>query len=250
MTSDPITEQDLAYYVDGHLSATRRVEVEAHLARHPDQAAQVMDDLRSTHELRLAMADGVVPAQPLTGDRARKLQGALGCRLFLHQLRPALAACFLLAAGAVGGSLLAQRPADGEMTGYVEAALQAHSISQIRAVMVSQLEAPEYDRDELLSATAIVMPELPPQWEVTDVQVYPSRFGPSVEMAISAGDLGKASLFAARPGEFTVEAPTIERHGQSTLGHWQVGDIAYVLVSTSEETAVSIAAKTLFETLY
>ncbi|MBN9334453.1 anti-sigma factor [Devosia sp.] len=250
MTSDPITEQDLAYYVDDQLGAARRVEVEAYLAKTPEKAAGVMEDLRSTHELKLAMTDSAITAQPLTTKRARRLEGALLRRLFLHRLRPVFVVTFLVGAGALVGNLAAQRPHDGEMNYYMEAALQAHSISQLRAVMVSQPEAPEYDREELLSATAIVMPELPEQWDVTDVQVYPSCFGPSVEMAIDSADLGKVSLFAARPGYFSVLPPTVEQHGQSTLGHWQVGEIAYVLVSSSDEKTVRTIASTLFDTLY
>ena len=250
MTSDPITEQDLAYYVDDQLGAARRVEVEAYLAKKPEKAAEVMEDLRSTHELKLAMTTCAIAAQPLTTKHARRLESALLRRLFLHRLRPAVGATVLVLVGALAGSLVAGQPRDGEMNYYMEAALQAHSISQLRAVMVSQPEAPEYDRDELLSATAIVMPELPDRWDVTDVQVYPSRFGPSVEMAIDSAELGKVSLFAARPGYFSVLPPTVERHGQSTLGHWQVGEIAYVLVSSSDENTVRTTASALFDTLY
>ena len=41
MSSPPIRETDLHAYVDGQLDAGRRAEVEAHLAEHPEAAAQV-----------------------------------------------------------------------------------------------------------------------------------------------------------------------------------------------------------------
>jgi len=41
MSKSPISEQDLNAYVDGELSAERRIEVEAHLASNPEAAAQV-----------------------------------------------------------------------------------------------------------------------------------------------------------------------------------------------------------------
>jgi anti-sigma factor RsiW len=136
-----------------------------------------------------------------------------------------------------------------DVPGYVEAALQAHAVSQVRAVMASQLEAPEYDRDELLSATAIVMPTLPADWVVTDVQVYPSRFGPSVEMALDAGALGRASIFAARPGDDDRIEPTMAGHGGATLSHWQMGEIAYVLVGRAKPSDILAAAQELAHSL-
>ncbi len=41
---DPITDSDLIAFVDGQLDPMRRLEVEAHLAAHPDAAARVMAD--------------------------------------------------------------------------------------------------------------------------------------------------------------------------------------------------------------
>jgi len=252
MAPEPITEKDLAYYVDDQLMAERRIEVEAYLARQPELAARIMEDLKINRELRLTAADYAGEPRPPTGDLARKLQASLGRRALLQRLRPSLAACLLVMAGAVGGAALATATATVKLTtpDYVEAALQAHMVSQVRSVMISQPEAPEYDRDELLSATAIVMPTLPADWAVTDVQVYPSRFGPSVEMAIDAGELGRASIFAARPGGFDVHAPTVESHEGITLGHWQIGEIAYVLVGTSEPSTILSAAQQLADTLY
>lgn len=248
--SEPITEKDLTYYVDDQLEPARRVEVEAHLARRPELAARIMDELKINHELRLMAAHMGGEPRPDTGDLARRLQGSMARRALLHRLRPSLAVCLLLAVGGLGGSLLVTTTSKPGVPGYVEAALQAHAVSQVRAVMISQPEAPEYDRDELLSATAIVMPTLPPDWSVTDVQVYPSRFGPSVEMAVDAGALGKASIFAARPGDFGAHHPTIATFKDTTLGHWQIGDIAYVLVGTSEPSTILSAAEALADSLY
>ena len=69
-------------------------------------------------------------------------------------------------------------------------------------------------------------------------------------MALDAGSLGRASIFAARPGDFAVIAPTTAGSGDATLGHWQIGEIAYVLVGTAEPPRILAAAQTLAETLY
>jgi anti-sigma factor RsiW len=250
MASEPVTEQDLILYVDDHLDPERRIEVEAHLAREPELAARIMEDLRVSHELRLTLAEMKGTPDPSTGELARRLQAAMTRKFLVHRLRPSLAACFLLVSGAVVGSAFSTFVSKPDVPEYVEAALQAHAVSQVRAVMVSQPEAPEYDRDELLSATAIVMPTLPTDWVVTDVQVYPSRFGPSVEMAIDAGALGRASIFAARPGDFAAISPSSSEYEETTLGHWQMGEIAYVLVGRAEPADILAAAEQLAATLY
>jgi anti-sigma factor RsiW len=120
----------------------------------------------------------------------------------------------------------------------------------LRATMYSQPEAPDYDRAELLASTAITMPNLPESWEVTDVQVYPSKFGPSVEMAINADDLGTVSLFAARPGHFLVKPVAAEHIDDITTAHWQIGEVAFALVGRADLSPLRDAAVALSETLY
>lgn len=249
MGREPIAEIELAYYVDDQLPPDRKIEVEAYLAREPRLAARIMDELKINHELRLTATNAGDVSNPTTGTLARRLQRAMARRAFFLRLRPGLLACLLVIAGAVGGAMLTSAVARPEVPEYVEAALQAHAVSQVRAVMVSQLEAPEYDRDELLSATAIVMPTLPGDWVVTDVQVYPSRFGPSVEMALDAGSLGRASIFAARPGDFVTIEPTMAQNGDTTFAHWQMDEIAYVLVSRAHPSDIFAAAHDLAASL-
>lgn len=249
--SGPVTETDLALYIDRQIDPKRRLEVERHLAQNPDLAAEVIDELRINHELRMNMANAAEAPRPSSADLARRLQGALGRRAWLARLRPTLAACSLLALGALGGSVVTGLLGNGPaVPDYVEAALRAHEVSQVRAVMVSQPEVPEYDRDELLAATAIVMPDLPDDWSVQDVQVYPSRFGPSVEMVLQTSGLGVVSIFSARPGGFDVHEPSAFSQAGSVLAHWQLGEIAYALVGSASEKEILEAAKALAETLY
>jgi anti-sigma factor RsiW len=54
--SDPITGADLLAYVDDQLDPAKRIEVEEHLARAPDAAAQIMADLKDRDSLRLLHA--------------------------------------------------------------------------------------------------------------------------------------------------------------------------------------------------
>jgi anti-sigma factor RsiW len=116
--------------------------------------------------------------------------------------------------------------------------------------MHSQPVAPRYDPAEIRSATAIVLPTLPDDWTVTDVQIFPSTFGPSVEMTIRAGSIGTVSLFAARPGTFDVVPATLSQQDDLSAAHWQIGEVAYALVTRGGTDELNRAAERLVDTLY
>jgi anti-sigma factor RsiW len=133
---------------------------------------------------------------------------------------------------------------------YVEEAIRAHGTSILRASMTSQAKVSDYDPGEIRSATAIVMPELPRDWDVRDVQIYPSRFGPSVEMAVGTEEFGLVSLFAVRPGSFDVVRPTLVPAGEVLAAYFQVGEVAYALVAPGDPRKIERAAERLSDTLY
>lgn len=251
-TPEALDPLDLAAFVDGQLDMSRRIEVEHWLSRHPDVAAQVMTDLRMRDELRLALSVDDTPPPSATADLARRLEDRLQRGQLFRRLRPLAAASVLVSAGWVahaqlGGTLAAH--ASSDVPEYVTAAVEAHHITALRAGMHSQTRVTDYDPAELLAETQIRMPDLPEGWTVTDVQVYPSHFGPCVELAVTAGDLGSASLFAARPGEFGIQRPTTRHVAETTATYWQSGDMAYALVAAAPTAEVSSAAGALYEAL-
>lgn len=250
MATDPVSEADLHAYIDDQLDVARRVEVEAHLAQRPDEAARIMADLRNRDELRMALATKPSFVRPATGDAARKIEGALSRRAWARRFRPTIAAALLLTTGWVGHAQFGAPPAEATLPGYLEAALSGRQASLLRAAMYSQPEAPDYDREELLSATAITMPELPVDWVVTDVQVFPSQFGPSILMAIEAEPFGTLSLFSARPGHFAVSPVTTAQMGDVAGAYWQIGEIAYALLGNESVDILGPAATGLADTLY
>ncbi|WP_210259491.1 anti-sigma factor [Devosia sp. 1635] len=248
---DPISEEDLHAYIDEQLDVVRRVEVEAFLAERPEAAARVMADLRARDELRLALAPMASLVRPSTGDAARRIDAALSRQAMVHRFRPAMAAVVLVAAGWLAHGVYSPGTLGANaVPGYVEAALSARQTSLLRAAMFSQPEAPDYDRAELLSATAIVTPELPADWTVTDVQVFPSQFGPSIEMTIDAVGYGTLSLFAARPGGFAVSPVSTLEMDDLSGAHWQLGEVAYALLGERRPEGLGQPAVTLAETLY
>jgi anti-sigma factor RsiW len=252
---DPVTESDVLAYIDDQLDIRRRVDVEAYLAARPEDAARVMADLRLRDELRLALGEPFGTARPATMEAARQLQRGLSRNRIATFFQRAAAVAVFVGAGwmaheAVGPLAVSQSIASVPPPAFVEEAVRAHGTSLLRASMASQPEVRNYDPAEILSATAIMMPTLPSDWEVTDVQVYPSRFGPSVELALTTASLGKASLFAVRPGTFDVLKPVQADLEGSTSVYFQIGEVAYALVGRAAPEALNISARKLADSLY
>ncbi|MDW6025346.1 anti-sigma factor [Mesorhizobium sp. BAC0120] len=252
---DPVSEQDLDAYVDDQLDAGRRIEVEAFLSAHPEMAARVMSDLRARDELRLAFAVDRGMSRPGTAHAARKLERGLARDRILGTIHR-MAAIMLIAAGGwlasktIGPMSVTEVVASPTPPAYVEEAMRAYRTSVLRASMTSQSESPDYDANEIRAATAIVMPKLPKDWKVSDVQIYPSQFGPSVEMTASSEGLGLVSLFAVRPGTFDVVKPTIGPAADISSAYFQIGEVAYVLVARGDVHDLDRTAERLSDTLY
>ncbi|MFA6154726.1 anti-sigma factor [Mesorhizobium sp.] len=252
---DPVTDADLDAYVDDQLDATRRIEVEAFLSARPETAARVMSDLRTRDELRVALADSKGMARPATAEAARRLERGLARgRVFGALQRAATVALLVgagwLANGIIGPMSVTKVVASPQPPAYVDEAVRAHRTTLVRETMPSQPEAPNYNAGEIRAATAIVMPSLPADWKVRDVQIYPSRFGPSVEVAVDTKDMGLVSLFAIRPGTFDVVKPAVAPSGDISSAYFQIGEVAYAVVGHSDVRDLDHAAETLAKTLY
>jgi anti-sigma factor RsiW len=251
---DPISETDFLAYVDDALEAPRRIEVEAYLAAHPDDAALVMADLRIRDELRLAITDASQLADLATAAAASRLERGLARGRFLGVFQRAVIVGLLVASGwlaheAVGPLSVSEVVASTPPPAYVEDAVQAHRTTMLRAAMISQPETSAYDPVEIRAATAIVMPGLSQDWRVLDVQIYPSKFGPSVEAVFNSEEFGMLSLYAVRPGDFDVVAPTMASPGEVTAAYFQVGEVAYALVAGPGAHDLDRAAARLADSL-
>jgi anti-sigma factor RsiW len=252
---DPVVEADLDAYVDDQLDAGRRIEIARYLSHHPEQAARVMSDLQARDELRLALAGMHSKGSPETSEAARRLERGLVRNRLLGNLQRVAAVAVLVGLGwlahaGFGPLTISQVVASTPPPAYVSDAVMAHKTSLVRAGMTSQSEVNSYDPAEIRAATAITMPQLLDRWIVNDVQLFPSAFGPSVEMEITSDDMGQLSLFAVRPGSFDVVTPKALRVGHSSAAYFQIGDVAYALVSNASPTDLETAASQLAKTLY
>ncbi|MET3925231.1 anti-sigma factor [Devosia sp. 2618] len=249
--SEPVDPVELAAYVDDQLDVSRRIAVEHWLSQNPSAAADVMADLRLRDELRFVRGTDEVPASLATDVLARRLNGRLQRDRIFRNLRPLMAASLLLTIGWLAHAQIGNTPALASSTvpEYVTAAVVAHHTTELRALMHSQPQATEFDPVELLARTDIMMPVLPVGWTITDVQVYPSEFGPSIEVAINTNDLGPISIFAARPGQSLTTSPMTLPVEDTTTAYWQLGPTAYALVSSAAPADVAKTATALFESM-
>jgi anti-sigma factor RsiW len=223
---DPITDEDFTAFVDGQLDPMRRLEVEAHLARHPEDAVRVMAELRDRDALRAAFAQGPGPMPERLHAAARRLDRSLALRRIGHRLRRAAVIALLVGAGWLAHSDIGFVGVPGTVAAPVDPVLvaearEARRTAQLRARMVSQRMVASYDRAEIEAATGIRLPALPAAWQVRDVQVFPGRSGAGIEVAIDAGPHGEVALFATRD-------PSTERRPQAvTLAASEDGETAY-----------------------
>jgi anti-sigma factor RsiW len=252
---ESITEIDLQAYVDNELAPDRRMEVHAYLRCHEAEAAQIMSDLRTRDLLRLALSESSLPPSGATVDAALRLERGLWRGRIVQRARRIAAVAVLvgfgwLAHAEVGQLGIGQVAATALPPAYVTDAVKAHRATLLRASMHSLRGAAAYDPAEIRSTTAIVLPTLPQDWQVADVQIFPSTFGPSVEMAIRTEAFGTGSLFAVRPGKFDVVPPTLANKDDFIIAYWQVGEVAYALVAKAEPKDLSEVAAGLATSLY
>jgi anti-sigma factor RsiW len=251
---DPVSDTELDAYVDGELDLARRIAVEDYLARNPAAAARVMADLCIRDELRLALPPPARPARAGIADAARRLERGLAFGRIVTVARRLAAVAALVAIGwfahdevsplAVTASVASSTPA------FVDDAVMSHRTALVRSGLHAHAPAHDYDIGRIRAQTGIVMPQLPQGWQVLDLQVLSSKFGPSIETAVAADDLGTVSLFAVRPGSFGVTMPAVTVKDREAVAYWQVGETAYALTGAADGRAIGRVADRLAQSLY
>lgn len=255
--TDPntILDSDLNAYIDNQLDASGRIRVETWLAKNPDAAARVMADLGTRTVLKLALMEDAGPNGMETREAARRLSGGLAnVRMWSMVRRAAAVAVFVsvgwLAHSSIGPFGVREVVASVHPPAFVEQAVLAHQTAMLRRTMPSQPDVTTYDREGIRAATAIVLPEIPKGWRVSDMQVFPSGFGPSVEVSITTKGGETISLFAVRPGHFAVEPVTDVNLADAEAAWWQLGEVAYAVVSSKPGIGLADEAELLKKSLY
>ncbi|WP_420144553.1 anti-sigma factor family protein [Sphingobium sp.] len=236
MTND-VNALEIDAYVDDQLDLSRRFVVETHLSRHPDQAARVMADLSSRSALRLMAPQPDAPPQAMA-DAAARISG-VPARPRWRRAMPLIAPL----AAAAGLAIFFLRP-DGPPD-YVDYAVNSHRIAMMRAAMVSQVETPHYNAQEIATNTRIAMPQLPTDWRVTDVQLFPTERGPALVIAVKTQDGQDFSLFALRDRSRAPERPDAVQEGTESVAYWRRGDMSYALTGATEPGLIDATAEAL-----
>ena len=232
------SDQEIDAYVDGQLDTEGRFAVEDYLRHHPDLAARVMGDLGTRSALQLLGG----ASEPLSPGLRQAMQGESPTET--KRWRRWAPAGGLSAAGiAVALLTMWQGPPD-----YIDDALTSHLVAGMRADMASQIEAPQFDMSEIRRATKISLPQVPADWKVTDVQLFPTDRGPALVMALKTDDGDNLSLFAKRGREGAPERPDAVREGEHSVAYWRRGDMSYALVGDSGPAAIDARAETLART--
>lgn len=252
--ADAITEADLLAYVDDQIDTARRVEIEDYLAKHPDAAAQVMADLRTRDALRLAGAAELPRPSMKMVEAACRLERTLARRRILGVLQRAAAVVALVSLGwwshaQIGLFEITDSVASPKPPIFVEDAFHSHETALLRARIGAPAATTGQDLGKILAETGIRLPALPAEWRIADLQVFPSRSGHSVEVAVEAGRLGRLSLFAARAGTFAVITPTVARSERATAVYWQTGTNVYALTGEAPEAGLQREAVKLADSL-
>lgn len=130
MSMLPVTEADLQAYVDGVLPETRRAEVEAYLASHPEEAERVAAYRRQNEVLRLQygpIADEAVPERLRTDALRRRVK---------YGVRAAAAVAWMALGGVIGWQL----------QGYLSEQRMESSALARRAAVAHAVYTPEVRR--------------------------------------------------------------------------------------------------------
>ncbi|MGO1070812.1 anti-sigma factor family protein [Lysobacter sp. CA199] len=245
--STPPTEHDLHAYIDGHLDAPRRAEVEAWLARQPERLAEVQAWQRDAQQLRAALAGEALGSAPEL-DPAR-LRAGLGRR---RLARYAMAAALLLSIGVGGiGGWQAREWARPEAPALAVApmadAIQAHRLFAVRHDLRPDRAA---DLQPWLDANFREPMKLP--------DLSGAGFTPMGGRML-ATDQGAAALVVYQDAggnaiSFYIRPPGPRRHllprgdrrdGDLLAQYWSRGGYNYAMVSRDDAASAAAVARAL-----
>jgi anti-sigma factor RsiW len=230
---DDVTDSDIEGFLTGQLDPERRFAVADHLARHPEQAARAMADLRRQEGLRLALGAPDTPAPPGLIATAGRVSRGLG-RGRRWPLR-AVAAIGFIALGWSGQTIwasLEQMRAVSGLRPLAETALDARAAVEVRRSLA--ITPAQVDAAELAGRLGLELPVLPADWQVRDAQVVATPEQPGLAVVIDTPDMGEVMLLSLPQSDDGVISPlTAFDHRGSAVAVFEHGPTAYVLLDAS-----------------
>ena len=135
----------------------------------------------------------------------------------------------LIATGWIARGALGEFPQAAQASPFVDEALASHRAGLLRQNMVSQVESATLNAEEIKRSTGIVLPRLPQNWRVTDVQLVPTPDSPAIAVSLVTPAGEPLSFFADRAETPAEARPLLARRAGDIIAYWEAGDMAYAL---------------------
>jgi anti-sigma factor RsiW len=230
----PLSNEELDRFIDGELPEYRRTEIEAMLAANPGIAARVMADLHVMDALRADQPRRFAPPADSVA-AARRIERKLRLRRLTSMLRrgTAAASVVLIGFGAHSAGLLGLSQGTALDDSFVNGVREARDIARLDSGAAAAPESAVTKIERLETAIDVVVPDLPPSWELRDVSVQSLDGAQSVVVTAQTDTLGDLTLVATPAGETEVVPPTTAEEGPVATVVWQSRGTAYALVGAA-----------------
>ena len=161
-----------------------------------------------------------------------------------RNLRRAAAMAALLATGWIARGALGEFPQAAQASPFLDEAAASHRAGLLRQNMASQLESATLNAEEIRRTTGIILPGLPRNWRVTDVQLFPTPDSPAIAVSIVTPAGEQLSFFADRAETPAEGRPLFARRASDVIAYWEAGDMAYALTGrTAPHRIMTLAAQ-------
>ncbi|HYD30651.1 MAG TPA: anti-sigma factor [Azospirillaceae bacterium] len=265
----PVQDEELHAYVDGHLPAARRIEIEAWLARN-EEAAQRVDAYRAQAELLHELFDPMLAEAPSEAVRAlaeqlnqRLAARRRGWRGWLNQPVWRMAAgVALLVAGAVGGfvgneAVSPRQPVPVTRPSFIqtfaEEAAQAHTFytSENRFAVemgADNREALDSWLSEKLGRT-VFGPDLSGfGYHLIGGRSLPAPGGGAgAQYMYENDDHRRLTLFVGSPQGGQEQAFSYAQRGDVSMVYWVEGSLAYALIGQMNHDELMSITRTVHQ---
>jgi hypothetical protein len=214
------------------------------VVRAPDAVIAAIDQARADHpQIRPVQEEGFRRTFAMDGPPAsRRAADAIAAYLKSAGPRPpragglevkiARAACLVIAVavGWLSHGALDAPPAPA--AAFIEEAVISHKTTLMRASMRSRPEGAGLDPAEVRRVTGLHVPAIPKAWRITDVQIYPSDFGPIVQVAAVTDRGETVSIVAMNADTPAGRRPIVKAHGGEGVAFWEAAGQAYGVVGS------------------
>jgi len=242
MAHGEIKDEEIHLLIDGELSPEQASDLQARLGSNPEKAAEVFAEAARMAALRAAQPSRLFPRSESL-EVANRLERRFRQRRYYSFARASIAAAVVFAAGWGANSLLIPKAyPSGEGTFIVEAR-EAARVAQLEAGPEQNLEQKRAKIERLEGAINISVPSLPPDWQITDVQIHPWDNTQGLVVMAVTPELGPITLVAAPMSRETVVPLTLANDGRFPTFYWQSGGTAYALMGPVSAERLEAEAK-------